>query len=117
MGLLDFFKKKKSFEKKTEQAIIINFQYGKTDLTDLFDLEDKLDDFLNIKNIGELDGHEIAIDGSDGYLYLYGPDAELLYDAIKPILKDTFFMMKAKVYLRLGHIDDHNAKRIDLILE
>ncbi len=114
MGLFDFFKK--FLRKDISQAVIIKFEYGKTDLTDLFALEDRLENFLEGKGIGDLDGHEIALDGSDGFLYLYGDDAQLLVDIITPILIETPFMTKAKVHLRLGDIDDE-VKTIDYVLE
>src|SRR5688572_4211671 len=52
----------------------------------LFALEDELVALLEGTNLGELDGNEIAIDGSDGRIYLYGPDADALFAAIEPVL-------------------------------
>lgn len=116
MALFDFFKKK-PIQRIIEQAVIINFKYGKTDLSDLFSLENRLEDFLKDKNIGDLDGHEIAVDGSDGFLYLYGNNAQLLFDTIIPILKEAPFMEKAKIHLRFGDVNDINTKTINFILE
>ena len=43
------------------------------------------------------DGNELAADGSDGYLYMYGPDAGLLFDTIRPILAASEIMRGASV--------------------
>ena len=86
----------------TEQAVIVNFTYGIKSLDSLFKLEDQLETFLNDNPIGEYDGNEIAVDYSDGKLFLYGPDAEKLFKGIKPILEHTSYMKGAKVTLRFG---------------
>ena len=51
------------------------------------------------------DAHEVAVDGSDAYLYLYGPDADALLEAVRPTLLAAPFMKRAtatKVYGELG---------------
>ena len=45
------------------------------------------------------------MDNSDGYLYMYGPNAETLFKAIKPTLEDSNFMKGAQVYLRFGPLE------------
>ena len=85
-----------------EQAVVIHFQYGSTDLKRLFALEERLESALSGSAIGEYDGNEIATDGSDGFLYLYGPDADRLFDAIEPVLRATPFMRGAQVTKRYG---------------
>lgn len=85
-----------------EHAVIIHFAYGSTDLDALFALEDQLEDVLDETGVGELDGNEVAVDGSDGRLYLYGPDADQLFAAIQATLSAATFMRGAKVQLRYG---------------
>jgi hypothetical protein len=88
-----------------EQAVIVHFAYGTTDLQPLFMLESQLEEVLAKTKVGELDGNEVALDGSDAYLYLYGPDADVLLEAIRPTLLAAPFMKKAsakKVYGELG---------------
>jgi hypothetical protein len=46
------------------------------------------------------------MDNSDGCLYMYGPNAETLYKAIKPTLEDCKFMKGAQAYLRFGPIGE-----------
>ncbi len=101
----------------SRHAVIIYFQYGHEELDPLHELESRLRVLLFHNNVGELDGHEIAMDSTDGYLYLYGNNAEELFKAVRPALLETPFMRKAEVYLRFGAANDVNAKEIDFMLE
>lgn len=94
-----------------EDSVIIHFNYGIGRMDELYELRDKLEKEIEKKNLGEYDGHEIAIDYSDGYLFMYGPNAEKLFNGIKDILDKTNFMKGAKAKLRFESIDDH-AKEI-----
>lgn len=85
-----------------EHAVIIHFSYDSTDLSRVFDLEDQLESALQLANSGEFDGNEMAADGKDGYFYMYGPNADILFDTIKPILDSIDFMKGAKAILRYG---------------
>jgi hypothetical protein len=85
-----------------EQAVIVHFQYGSTDLSRLFALGDKLGRAIKNANAGEYDGNEVATDGSDGFLYMYGPSADQIYRVIEPILTSTDFMHGAEVVRRYG---------------
>jgi hypothetical protein len=98
-----------------EQAIIIQFNYGFDDLGPYFDLSDKLDKVAKETGLGEYDGHEIALDYSDGFFYLYAPDAERFYKVIEPTLKGASFMQGAAVTLRFGPPED-GVSEIDFIL-
>ena len=92
--------------KPPEHAVIVRFQYGSTDLTRLFELEGRLTAAVAAKRAGEYDGNEVAVDGSDGVLYLYGPDADRLYEAIRPVLEATPFMKAATATKRYGPPQD-----------
>lgn len=85
-----------------EQAVIVHFHYGSTNLQPIFALEDKLGAAITDANAGEYDGNEIATDGSDGFLYMYGPDADRLYEVTAPILKSAPFMHGATIKKRYG---------------
>jgi hypothetical protein len=86
----------------SEQAVIIHFNYGSTDLSQLFELEDQLEPAIANAKVGEFDGHEIAVDGTDGRLYMYGPDADRLFVVVRPILEASSFMRGAKAVKRYG---------------
>lgn len=87
---------------KPEHAVIVYFNYGIEELEPLYQLEEKLGKIIADNNVGEYDGHEIAMDNSDGTLYMYGPNAEELFKAVKPTLEKTDFMRGATAKLRFG---------------
>lgn len=98
-----------------EQAVIVHFNDGSTDLKPLFALEDKLESAIKQVGAGELDGDEVASDGHDGYIYMYGPSADKLFDAIKPVLTTAPFMKNAKVVKRYEP-PDGATKQTDITL-
>jgi len=69
--------------------VIVYFDYGSTDWKPLFAFEKTLKDAVNHSGAGDYDGNELAVDGSDGSLYMYGPDADKLFAVAKPILLST----------------------------
>ena len=81
------------------------FPYGSTDLTRLFALEDRLEHAIVLAKAGDLGGEEVAADGNDGFLYMYGPDADHLFETILPVLKSADFMNGATVKRRYGPAD------------
>lgn len=95
-----------------EHAVIVNFNYGTTNLQPMFDLEEKLGNAIASAQAGEYDGNEIAVDGSDGSLYMYGPDADRLFSVAKPVLESADFMRGAKVTLRYGPPKDGIPKKV-----
>jgi hypothetical protein len=85
----------------SEHAVLIEFKYGPADLSTLFALEEELERAIP-PGVGELDGNEMAVDLSDGTLYLYGPDADALWHAIEPVVIAASFIQGAIVRLRYG---------------
>jgi hypothetical protein len=75
-------------------------------------MEDQLRGALYDAQVGEYDGKEVADDGSDGYFYMYGPDAEALYRAVSPVLAAAAFTRTATVTLRFGAAKRGTPKRI-----
>jgi hypothetical protein len=94
-----------------EQAVIVYFNYGIDGLDTLFELEEQLEEVITENELGEFDGNEVATDYSDGSIYMYGPSAEKLFEAIKPILEATPFMKGARVLLRFGPPEDGVEER------
>ena len=89
--------------KPVEHAVIVSFSYiGSTDLDPLFALESQLEAAINTAKVGEYDGNEVAVDGSDGTLYMYGPDADKLFAIVRPVLESCSFMKGASARLRYG---------------
>ena len=64
------------FDPSDDHSVIINFNYYQEELDDLHHLADRLRTHLNGSDIGEYDGHETEVGGSDANLYLYGQNAE-----------------------------------------
>lgn len=123
MGLLNKIFGKSIIEQKKqlpqgntpEHAVIVRFNYGFEGLHALHELEVILEEVIEKNGVGEYDGHEIAIDYSDGILYMYGPDAENLLNNVKPILKETPFMKGSVATLRFGPPED-SVKEITIRL-
>ena len=86
----------------SEHAVIVHFDHGSKDLQPLFALEDQLEQAINNAGVGELDGNEVAADGSDGSLYMYGPDADRLFEAVRPILERSTAIRNAIATIRYG---------------
>ena len=93
-------------QKAPEHAVIVHFTYGSTNLERLFELEHRIEAAISAAEVGEYDGNEVAVDGSDGYLYMYGRDADKLFEVIRPILEATSFMRGAEVRKRYGPAQD-----------
>jgi hypothetical protein len=91
--------------RKPDHAVIILFQYGKSDLQPISDLEDVLEQAISRARVGKLDGCDITAGGSDGYLYMYGPDADRLFNAVRHILESSGLMKGATARLRYGPPD------------
>ena len=109
MGILSrlFGSKSKITAKPAEHAVIVTFTYiGSTDLDPLFALELQLESAISAARVGEYDGNDVAVDGSDGTLYMYGPDADKLFAVVRPVLEACSFMKGATVKLRYGPPDD-----------
>jgi hypothetical protein len=104
MGFLDrlFGKRRNGAVPVTEHAVIVHFQYGSTDLSRIFALEEQIEQAIAEAGVGEFDGNELATDGSDGFLYMYGPDADALFGAVRLRLEAADFLQGARVKLRYG---------------
>lgn len=107
MGFLDKLfglKKNESVNNQTvvEHAVIVQFDYGIEGMEELYKLTDRLESIIEENQLGEYDGYEMATDYSDGFLYMYGPNAETLFIGIKDTLEQTDFMKGAKAKLRFG---------------
>ena len=85
-----------------EEAVIVEFKYGLTDLGPLRELEDRLAAAIDGVKAGDYDGDEIATDLTHGFLYLHGPNADRLFGVARPVLESASFMRDAVVRLRFG---------------
>jgi len=99
-----------------EQQISISFRYGMKDLSALHQLSAKLDKVLKENALGEVDGHEVAMDMSHGFLYLYGPSAEAMFKCIKELLGQSPFMEGATAILKFKNGSD-NYPEFEVLLD
>jgi hypothetical protein len=81
-----------------DQAVLIYF--ANEDLEGSIPLQEKLDELLNNSRVGMFDGNEVG--GGELVLFLYGPDAELLFQYIEPTLRAEEFCKGSKVVIRWG---------------
>src|SRR5262249_45052604 len=98
-----------------DQSVIVKFAYGSRKLAPIHDLEDKLTQAINPAKVRIIDGHEIAIGGRDGSLYLYGPDADRLFAVRRPILESADFLKGPRVTLRYGPLET-DAREVEVKL-
>jgi ABC-type Na+ efflux pump permease subunit len=99
-----------------EQAVIVHFDYGNPNWSPFFAFDKQLDAVISKAGVGEYDGNELAQDGSDGYLYFYGPDADKLFAVVKTELTSAPFLKNVRVTLRYGSVDDPKAREVHLRL-
>lgn len=100
----------------SQHPVIIHFYYGIEELDPLHELEDRLRQVISGQNAGLYDGHEVSVDSIDGFLYMYGPNAETLFKSVLPILRVTDFMKGAIAYLSFGPMEE-NAKMLEVKIE
>jgi hypothetical protein len=104
-------------EQVGQQALIIHFkdlaeradELGLDDLDALVALQEQLSQAIEPGGIGEVDGNEIAMDGSEGSLYAFGPDARAMLQAALPVVCQSPLAKGGHVYLRYGDVDDAAA--------
>src|SRR6516162_9732843 len=95
-----------------EHAVIVQFDYAADSLDALYEVEGKLEAAISAAGVGEYDGHEIAVDLSDGSLYMYGPDAEALFAVVQPLLAAAKILERAQVTLRFGPPEEGVRERV-----
>lgn len=111
-----YFRLLKLLAMAVEQQITISFHYGMEDLSALHQLSAKLDHFLKENGLGEVDGHEVAMDLSHGFLYLYGPSAEAMFKGIRGLLSQAPFMKGATAKLKFKNGRD-DYPELEILLD
>lgn len=96
-----------------EHAVIVAFTYAAKSPQPLFVLEDRLREAIDTVRVGEFDGNELALDLSAGTLYMYGPDAEALFQVVRPLLSEAPCFRTATATLRVGPPADGVPERTE----
>ena len=102
MNLLNRFLKSKTIASPPtttdEQSVLIYIE-GE-DLDGSIPVQEALIDLLEGSEVGMFDGNEVG--GGQLVLFLYGPDAELLFKHIEPVIRADEFCNGARVLIRWG---------------
>ena len=102
---------------KIEHAVIVYLkssddEFGEhTEREALYALEDKLEPLVNSSGAGEFDGHEFG--GGFGTLYMYGTNADRLFDVVIQAIRDTKPQKGSYVIKRYGDVGA-KEERIEL---
>jgi hypothetical protein len=83
-------------------VMMVHIDYYPKDLPRIRVLERRLESAIKRAGVGELGETEFHLDGNDGYLYMYGPDADRLDVAVRPILESSTLMINAEVTKHYG---------------
>jgi hypothetical protein len=94
----------------TDHAVIIYFSYGMDSLEPLHTLGFELERIIESADAGRYDGHEIAMDDTEGSYYMYGPNAEKLFKAVKPALENIPWMKGARALLLFGPMGENTSQ-------
>jgi hypothetical protein len=123
MNILELFRRKRADIRKENtahmeenQLVVIQFFYGIENLNELHELERKLDSNMTSTALGKYEGHDISLDFGDGYLYFNGKNADHIFEAIKPILEQHYFMDKSIATLRSGSFENPSAQERDFTI-
>ena len=68
-----------------DHALLVYLPYTDTDLGPLFAIEDALMAAIEECGAGELDGNDVG--GGEATLFMYGPDADRLFEAVEATLR------------------------------
>ncbi|MFO0610949.1 MAG: hypothetical protein U0414_00075 [Polyangiaceae bacterium] len=102
----------------TPHAVIVHFALSndtfgsEADRVLLEALEDQLHEALANGDLGYVDGHDVG-QGEAG-VYLYGPHADALFDAIEPTVRRATRGKKVWVMKCYGSADDARTDRVEL---
>jgi hypothetical protein len=86
-------------------SVVIEFLTNKDEMDEfeeLYDLGFNLDKLIDEKGVGEYDWHEVNMDNSHGYLFMYGSNAEALFNVVKPEIVKAEFISRANAFLRFN---------------
>jgi hypothetical protein len=93
-----------------EHAVLVHLK--DIDIDSVFALEDLLDVAITEAGVGEYDGNDIALDGSEAILYAYGPDADALWNVMRPIVTRANPAAGSYVIKRYGDVNDPGAREV-----
>lgn len=97
----------------TEQAVIVHFAFdGAADRDALIELENELARVIEDASAGEFDGDLLG--EGECILYMYGTDADRLFNLIDPLLRTSALARGGYAIKRYGGADDSNVREIQI---
>lgn len=100
-----------------EHAVIVRFTYAEDALAPLLALERQLQRVIDSGRLGDFDGHEITGDLREGVLWMYGPDGDALFQAVRPLIAGATCFSRAVATLRFGLPSQAAPQRIEVLRE
>ncbi len=98
---------------KAEQAVIVHFLYGNswTGSHSSSFVKRSLKMPSTHPALVTMTETNLANDGSDGVLYMYGPDADRLFAFVRPYLVGNTLLKGVEVTIRYGAANDPKVKQ------
>jgi hypothetical protein len=93
-----------------EHAVIVYLKDISFD--EVLAIEVPLEQAIGDAGAGEYDGNEVAVDGSEAILFAYGPDADALWDVMKPIIAEATPNPGSYAIKRYGEASDMSAREV-----
>ncbi len=114
MGLLSrlFGSREAQSGEADTQEVEVRFDYGSTNFQFVYAIGDQIQAAVAEAKAGEYDGHELPADGREARIFLFGPDAEAIFRAIRPVLDASPLMRGATVTLWFGTPGWRTPKRV-----
>ena len=94
------------------QHVLIHFEHGIKDVLPFSEAVQRIRVMLASTGAGEYVEDDMAIDGGDAEAFLCGPNAELLFETISPVLSELAFMRDAKITLVYGPLNSSAPETI-----
>jgi hypothetical protein len=107
-------------ESTMEHAVIVHLQlddpgFGSAEMREsIYELQGSLTDAINKAKVGEFDGDDFG--QGECLLFMYGPNADLLFDTVEPILKQSPHAKGGFAIKRYGEATDPRAREVKIKL-
>ena len=98
------------------QSLTIDLQGPIDGLASIQALTNELRKTVSALGIGDVDGHDYPIDFSSATIYIYGENADKLFEAVEPVLRKNKFGRGAKCKRIYGPVADPKSPEKDTVL-
>lgn len=84
------------------------------DFDAMVELSDRMEEAIEAASVGEFDGNEVG--GGECALFMYGPNADRLFDAVAPVLQGHYLARGGYVVKRYGGVNEALVPEVKLPL-